>query len=428
MYIKSVSIKNFKSIEQADIKFTPLTMIVGPNASGKSNLISIFRFIEDIIRDGLDSAVMFQGGIQYISNANLAKGEKIEIEFTLDLSSEEWRRVLRGRKYALQVHEIKYKFIIQPNQRGFGYKIVYDYVKIKYECCLFSPVDRENRYKNIQLIFITAFERKGYNNGVRTTFDLLPDDNPYVNEFVEQLKKDSASLFFADISRETKSELMLFRLNMLLPPSFSTNSFIRVFDFDPKELKKASRVVSINKFDENGANIAFMLQKILKNREQKTKLNFLLNEFLPFVKKISIENNPDKSISYKIKESYNKKALYANFLSDGTVSILALIIALFFEERSNIIILEEPERNIHPKLLFSLLSAVTDVSKEKQVIITTHNPEFLKHAQVNDILFTQRDDKGKTIISKPADNRNVLNFIEKNLGIDDLFLQNLLGE
>lgn len=39
MYIKNMSIKNFKSIEEAEIEFNPLTMIVGANASGKSNII-----------------------------------------------------------------------------------------------------------------------------------------------------------------------------------------------------------------------------------------------------------------------------------------------------------------------------------------------------------------------------------------------------
>lgn len=51
MYIKNMTIKNFKSIEEAEIEFNPLTMIVGANASGKSNIINVFRFIENIMTD-----------------------------------------------------------------------------------------------------------------------------------------------------------------------------------------------------------------------------------------------------------------------------------------------------------------------------------------------------------------------------------------
>lgn len=77
--------------------------------------------------------------------------------------------------------------------------------------------------------------------------------------------------------------------------------------------------------------------------------------FLPFIDNISTESNFDKSVSYKIKENYSSKPLYANFLSDGTVSILAIIIALNFESGSDIIILEEPERNLHPYLMDRLM-------------------------------------------------------------------------
>lgn len=49
MYIKNMSIKNFKSIEEAEIEFNPLTMIVGANASGKSNIINVFRFNINLI-------------------------------------------------------------------------------------------------------------------------------------------------------------------------------------------------------------------------------------------------------------------------------------------------------------------------------------------------------------------------------------------
>ena len=47
-----------------------------------------------IMTDGIENAVALQGGIQYISNANLPKGEKIEIRFTIDVSNETWMRHL----------------------------------------------------------------------------------------------------------------------------------------------------------------------------------------------------------------------------------------------------------------------------------------------------------------------------------------------
>ena len=186
-------------------------------------------------------------------------------------------------------------------------------------------------------------------------------------------------------------------------------------------------MASVKMLNEDGSNIASILQTILRNKEKSKKLTTLLQQFLPFVESLSVENNPDKSFSYKIRERYNGKPFYANFLSDGTVSILALILALYFEERSNIIILEEPERNIHPKLLASLISSAEDVSKEKQIIITTHNPEMLKHAEIANVRLVSRTTSGRTIVSAPEGSTVVQAFLKNDLGLDDLFLQGLLG-
>lgn len=92
MFISNLKIKNFKSISSADINFEPLTMLVGANASGKSNLINVFRFISNIATDGIDNAIALQGGMPYLANASLPKGTPIEIAFTLDLSNEGWIR------------------------------------------------------------------------------------------------------------------------------------------------------------------------------------------------------------------------------------------------------------------------------------------------------------------------------------------------
>ena len=54
--------------------------------------------------------------------------------------------------------------------------------------------------------------------------------------------------------------------------------------------------------------------------------------------------------------------------------MLTIIVALYFDEKTRVIALEEPERSLHPRLLRKLLEMVKEVSTERQVIITTHNP------------------------------------------------------
>lgn len=428
MLLTGLKIKNFKSIASADIDFEPLTMLVGANASGKSNLINVFRFISNITTEGIDNAVALQGGIPYLANASLPKGTPIEISFTLDLSNEGWVRSTGKKTVALEIQKIDYHFTLQPNLRGGGYHIISDDMSLTFDCLHVDlTARRDQRYTSLNAKYLLSAERKTAKASIQLKHIFTPPD-VIDDETRRTIECDITPQVFARLCNEDKKELMLYRISMLLPSLFSESTFIRIFDFDPRELKKSSSMASTKILEENGSNVASVLHSILRTKENRKKLTTLLNEFLPFVDGITIENNFDKSFSYKVQEKFSNKAFHANFLSDGTVSLLAIIIALYFEELSNVIILEEPERNIHPKLLSSLLESAEDVSEEKQVIITTHNPEFLKHAKIDNVRLVQRDADGYTLISTPGNSEAVRCFVENDLGLDDLFLQDMLGE
>ena len=113
-------------------------------------------------------------------------------------------------------------------------------------------------------------------------------------------------------------------------------------------------------------------------------------------------------------------------LSDGTVNILAIIIALYFQDDNEIIILEEPEKNIHPKMLSVLVSILSDVSDKKQIFVTTHNPFIIKEAKLEDIILVSRTDNGISEISKPCEDSKIKSFLENDLGIEDLFVDGIL--
>ena len=101
------------------------------------------------------------------------------------------------------------------------------------------------------------------------------------------------------------------------------------------------------------------------------------------------------------------------------------IIALYFEKKE-LIIIEEPERNIHPSLISKLISMMKEASKKKQIIITTHNPEFVKNADLKSLLLISRDKQGFSTISRPLEKEEIKIFLRNEIGIDELYIQNLL--
>lgn len=68
-----------------------------------------------------------------------------------------------------------------------------------------------------------------------------------------------------------------------------------------------------------------------------------------------------------------------------------------------------------------------DAAKQKQIIITTHNPETIRYVSLEDILLVSRDKDGFSTISKPSKSEQVKNFLQHEIGIAELFAQDLLG-
>ena len=56
--ISKIRARNFKSMEDLELDLSPLTVLVGPNASGKSNIADIPKFFSDAVRDGLAEVML----------------------------------------------------------------------------------------------------------------------------------------------------------------------------------------------------------------------------------------------------------------------------------------------------------------------------------------------------------------------------------
>ncbi len=67
-----------------------------------------------------------------------------------------------------------------------------------------------------------------------------------------------------------------------------------------------------------------------------------------------------------------------------------------------------------------------EVSEGKQIIITTHNPEIIKHAGLENIYLVSRNNQGFSTISKPSEKEEIKIFLENEMGIEELYVRNLL--
>lgn len=409
MRIRNIKAENFKSYKKFSVDLNNLNFIIGGNASGKSNFVNILKFVNDIICYGLDDAILLQGGIKYLFNSNSRKNSSILLNLEIDLEEEEKSifEIFPSEKNLYLPNLLKYSLKIKPNEKGEGYKVTNEKIEIKFE-----------QLKNESDNFI-----------VNDSFclNVNKDSNGKISDNFHNEKNCDEFLTLNHIERFIKrGGNLLFNFFYAFGIFYRYDSKIKIYNFDVNLLKSPSSIVARSELEENGSNLVNIIQQLLKNKAKKEKLNELIRIILPFIDDIKIENNVNRSVFFKVKESYNKKEFPSYMLSDGTVNILAVIIALYFQDDNDIIVLEEPERNIHPKLLSTLVNILTDVSRQKQIFVTTHNPFIVKEANLRNIILVSRDDSGISEISKPLEDERIKKFLENDLGIEELFVDGIL--
>jgi predicted ATPase len=418
MTIKTIHVKNFKSFKELRVDLGKFNVLIGANASGKSNFIRVFEFLRDIARHGLENAISLQGGPEYLTNLNFGTAENLSmrVAFSQEAEGESFRVAMsKTGKTALRVTplEFTYSFSIAFPKKGAGFEVIDDRLALKGEFRTFGAVRAGSEPRKPRGLGEVVISK----DGDRTSVEVMPPEGLSKEEY------EIVPWFLRELVQRPS-------LILVEPPFFIGRPFedIAIYDFDPKLPKRATPIIGRADLEEDGSNLAIVLKNIIADGERKRRLANFLQDLLPFVAGVEVEKFADKSLLFSLRETYAKnQSLPASLISDGTINVTALIAALYFE-RKPIAIIEEPERNIHPSLISKLVAMMKDASKGKQIIVTTHNPEVVRHADIRDVLLVSRDGEGFSAISRPSENKGVQVFLQNEMGLEELFVENLLHD
>ena len=89
-----IHLENWRNFASADVELTPRVFVVGPNASGKSNFLDVFRFLHDIVSvgGGLEEAVRKRQGLSKLRSLSARKYADVVIRVDLgDSNGEAWQ-------------------------------------------------------------------------------------------------------------------------------------------------------------------------------------------------------------------------------------------------------------------------------------------------------------------------------------------------
>lgn len=329
MLIRSIRLRNLLSFgpEAEAIELQPLNVIIGPNASGKSNLIEALHLLRSCATD-LAQPIREGGGIGEYLWKGQSTLDHLEIEVQVNYNQSILRHELHLAE-TRQRMEVTHEVI----DDGTFFEEPSSYI-LKNERGVFGVQDRTNDRN--EAIFFT-------------------------NQSIISQRRDPVRLPEMAFLSDRYREIRLFR----------------DWQFGRKHVIRRPQQVDLPEdfLLEDASNLGLILHNLDYRgiRPQFQELLKILNEdFADFSTLIQ-----GGTIQINLRDRYLDRPIPAARLSEGTLRFLCLAAVLLHPEPPPLVCLEEPETGLHPDLFPELARLLEDASTRTQVIVTTHSRDLV---------------------------------------------------
>ncbi len=364
VWVEELDIENFLSLENVNVELGKLTVLVGLNASGKSNVVKALTLLNKLK----------ENDIRTMCNVNL-KMELIEQLFhTLE------RNLKLGVRMKVDGEELSYETSIDP--RRF----------IAKEIIMLETKNLLTRNENGRVEFLTGSEQgESYNVNLESSI---------FRSFTE-------------------------RFHPLIRKVMDVLGNIRTYSFNPDEIRSVASSGFKLKLERNGSNLAQVLHTLLTyDRKKFQTVEGIMRDLIPEIEEINVPTTESGDQVYLVmKERGISKPLKYSNISDGTLRILAFTTALYLE--GTVIAFEEPENCVHPYLFETVVDLCKKAPC--QVIITTHSPYLVNQVPPEELRLVEKTG-GDTTIRKVEDKEKVKRMLEEGLTLGEVWYSGELEE
>lgn len=329
MQFSHVRIKNWKNFRDLQFDVGPRLFIVGPNASGKSNLLDVFRFLGDIVAPGggMAQAVEQRGGLKKVRSLFSRQHPSPSIDVKMRDGDDEWRYVLVIR------------------QEGSGHRRVLieeERVEKNGQVVLFRPTEEDQ--EDQELLTQTYLEQKVTNKGFRE-----------IAEFFARTR------YFHPVPQVIRG----LTGNEIRTADPYGSDFIRQISETHKRTREA----------------------------RLKRVQAALQQAVPEFEKLRLEKDsmgvPHLEAAYK---NWRRHPAWQNEtqFSDGTLRLLGLLWTLVATpaEKSSVLLLEEPELSLHSALVSELPSVLAEARRSAkgsvQIFLSSHAAEVVDDRTVSE--------------------------------------------
>ncbi len=408
----------------------PFNVLIGPNASGKSNFLDVLLFVKDMItsEDGVMGAVQRRApDLSHLVWMMEDVGEGFEFVIEYDLP-EEYHVRSKDKQGKERLYD-RIKYMLKVGTGEYGPAPVREHLYLVESSSVSDPPPKRSLFPALfpdrPLLDTTkrkvrtppghrlVARRLEYGPRVYMRSELSPkpfnitlDISPrksVLSVLLEDERRFRTSLWFRNVLRNS---LLFIHLNV-------------------EKMRKPTPPSAPTTFQPDGSN----LPAVLKNLKENHPRRFLwyvshVSATLKDVEDIEIHRRSEDNFLYVVLRYRYGLEAPSWVLSDGTLRFLALSVIPFLPPQNRIFLIEEPENGIHPRAVSSLLEVLKTTS-DNQILIATHSPLLLRQMQPEDILVFRKTYEGATDVVRGKDHPALREW-RREISLDKLMVSGIL--
>ncbi|SCY18039.1 AAA family ATPase [Microvirga guangxiensis] len=337
LFIKEVFAAGYRSLRHIRFPVEPLSVFVGANGTGKTNLYRSLQLLQSAATGTLTRDLAAEGGFDSVYWAGQRNPkEPVRVRLGVRLSGEGASDY--NLEYAVETG------LVELLGAGFSLE-----PQIKVEALVYEARKRSR----------TLLERRGPRGhcldeeGAKRPLgsEILPSETALGS------LQDAAAFPDLHLARRTMLEWRFFH-------DFRTDA--------RSSLRQPCLAVTSPTLASDGSNLAAVFATLAHIRQDTTDLDQAFDDAFPGARLVIPE--PDRFATFGVVfPDYPKRVFQPSELSDGTLHFLALAGALLSYRLPPFIALNEPETSLHPDLLEPLARMIVAASKRTQVWLVTHS-------------------------------------------------------
>ncbi|MGH8897722.1 MAG: AAA family ATPase [Egibacteraceae bacterium] len=387
--IESLRVQNYRVLRDlrlglAKSPLSPLTVLLGPNGSGKSTLFDVFAFLSECFTVGLRRA---------------------------------WDRRNRFRELRSRgadgpiVIELRYRE--GPGMTPITYHLAIDETKS-------GPVvaeewlrwTRKSRFTQESWGRPFKFLDFHYGEGTVISGDRPEEHDKRGSEWLESPELLAVNTL-GQLARHPRVSALRRFISGWYLSYLAADSTRGAPEAGPQE-----------RLSQSGDNLPNVIQYLKEQHPDRlARILDVLAQRVPRLERVDARMLADGRLLLQIKDAPFAEPILAKFASDGTLKMLAYLTVLYDPQPAPLVGIEEPENQLHPRLLPLLAEECREASARSQLLVTTHSPHFVDGLQPPELWVLYRDDDGYTRAQRAADMPKVKAFVEEGAKLGDLWME-----